>query len=88
MIYNLQKEISRDILENGVYESLSSPLENEDFTEYSKRICKEVDDCPYLYCPDYNLLVPISEELICNDDSVYGELANLIYERWNYENRF
>lgn len=81
MIYNLKTNLSRDIIENGVYESLPKPSQNL-LSEYLKEISKEINDCPYLHCPDYNLLVPIYSELRVDGVNIYETIEDICRNWW------
>jgi len=86
MIYNLEQIIDFEVIKNGVYESLSKPCKDEDYNEYMDKIDSEIMDCPYLHCPDYNLLIPLSSEVRVVDDSgrnlSVGEAIYEICEDW------
>ncbi len=68
MIYNLEQVLPLEVIKNGVYESLTPPkFEKRSVDDYIKLIEKEINDCPYIHCPDYDLLVPISLETRVKD---------------------
>lgn len=91
MIYNLDNPINFDVVENGVYESLRPPKVGESLSNYLDSIYTELKDCPYLYASDYNLLIPVSIEiLVCFKEgscSIYETILNVLENWWKDENR-
>lgn len=79
MIYNLEKNLSNDVIANGVYESLTSPKRFKELSDYINYINKEITDCPYIHCPDYDLLVPIN-------DNIANTIVDICSEWWKDEN--
>lgn len=79
MIYNLDPNVNEDVIANGVYESLTAPKKGQDLEEYLNKIKKEYSDCPFLHCPDYDLLVPINKR-------IENMIDNICYSWWIDEN--